>query len=412
MAKNFGKAGSMKQINAVAKASGEKANIVQVKLIADENLFDFEKNGEDITHTEDLELSMQENGFTDPIEVTDFGMESGKYTIVSGHRRRMAGRKVGIETFPCIVRKFNSEVDLHNAVLLANSQRDSSKDPLLFCNRYKMHEEYLREKGFKGSIREEVAKRLGISVQQADRYNMMNKIIREVWDMVRAEQVGMSSVQPMASHPVEEQKEIYKIMQEALKANVDLTRATVKEIVDGYRTGKKTWAEIKDLPRDSGLPLNSSFSTEPSETKPQEEKNRNDEMRRDFDPISAEADKIDEQEKEWRENQEENTRSEDENVEEVSEDEEKEAEMPVPKEKKQSKKTDEIILLLEKLEMNLNDIYEPEDEKEAVNMLRYYRDMCQILIGEVTSIGKRYKLDERMTEVIEEIKETIEEAVE
>lgn len=86
--------------------------------------------------------------------------------------------------------------------------------------------------------------------------------------------------------------------------------------------------------------------------------------------------------------------------------------MPVPKEKKQSKKTDEIILLLEKLEMNLNDIYEPEDEKEAVNMLRYYRDMCQILIGEVTSIGKRYKLDERMTEVIEEIKETIEEAVE
>ena len=62
MAKNFGKAGSMKQINAVAKASGEKANIVQVKLIADENLFDFEKNGEDITHTEDLEVSMQENG--------------------------------------------------------------------------------------------------------------------------------------------------------------------------------------------------------------------------------------------------------------------------------------------------------------------------------------------------------------
>ena len=146
MAKNFGKAGSMKQINAVAKASGEKANIVQVKLIADENLFDFEKNGEDITHTEDLEVSMQENGFTDPIEVTDFGMENGKYTIVSGHRRRMAGRKVGIETFPCIVRKFNSEVDLHNAVLLANSQRDSSKDPLLFCNRYKMHEEYLKEK--------------------------------------------------------------------------------------------------------------------------------------------------------------------------------------------------------------------------------------------------------------------------
>ena len=99
MAKNFGKAGSMKQINAVAKASGEKANIVQVKLIADENLFDFEKNGEDITHTEDLEVSMQENGFTDPIEVTDFGMEAGKYTIVSDIEEEWREEKLGLRHF-------------------------------------------------------------------------------------------------------------------------------------------------------------------------------------------------------------------------------------------------------------------------------------------------------------------------
>lgn len=410
MAKNFGKAGSMKQINAVAKASGEKANIVQVKLIADENLFDFEKNGEDITHTEDLEVSMQENGFTDPIEVTDFGMENGKYTIVSGHRRRMAGRKVGIETFPCIVRKFNNEVDLHNAVLLANSQRDSSKDPLLFCNRYKMHEEYLKEKGFKGSIREEVARRLGISVQQADRYNMMNRIIREVWDMVRAEQVGMSSVQPMASHTEDEQREIYAIMQEALKVDVDLTRTTMKEIVDGYRNGKKTWAEIKDLPRDSGLPLNSFIPSEPSESKSEEPKNRNDEVRREHDPISAEADKMDEDEKRWEESQnekgEESYHGEDEEeLEESQEPEEKESNG----EDKSFKKSEEIRELLEKLDVELKEIYEFPSKDEAKNMMLYYRDAINVMMDEVRSISKRYELKEQEDIIIQEIREVVEE---
>lgn len=413
MAKNFGKAGSMKQINAVAKASGEKANIVQVKLIADENLFDFEKNGEDITHTEDLEVSMQENGFTDPIEVTDFGMEVGKYTIVSGHRRRMAGRKVGIETFPCIVRKFNNESDLHNAVLLANSQRDSSKDPLLFCNRYKMHEEYLKEKGFKGSIREEVARRLGISVQQADRYNMMNRIIREVWDMVRAEQVGMSSVQPMASHSEDEQREIYAIMQEALKAEVDLTRTTMKEIVDGYRNGKKTWAEIKDLPRDSGLPLNSFIPSEPSESKSEEPKNRNDEVRREHDPISAEADRMDEDEKRWEESQrekEEETEEpephgEEEEVEESHKTEKKESN----EEEKKFKKSEEIKELLEKLGVEVSEIYEFHSKEEAENMMMYYRDAINVLVDEVRSIGKRYELKEQKDIIIQEVKAIVEE---
>ncbi len=83
---------------------------------------------------------------------------------------------------------------------------------------------------------------------------MMNKIILPVWDMVRAETVGMSSVQPMASHSEDEQKEILSIMEEALKQGVTLTRDTMKKLIDGYRAGKRTWAEIADLPRDSGLP--------------------------------------------------------------------------------------------------------------------------------------------------------------
>ncbi len=39
-------------------------------------------------------------------------------------------------------------------MLLSQSFRDSSKDPLLYARRWKMHEKYLIDSGFKGSKRE------------------------------------------------------------------------------------------------------------------------------------------------------------------------------------------------------------------------------------------------------------------
>ena len=240
----FDKAGSNKTFDKVGKKEAEKAQVFVVVNINNENLIDNPENGEDISFTEDLELSMKENGFTDPIEVTDFEMEPGKYMIISGHRRRSAGVKMGISVFPALIRHFNNSQEVKNYTLLSNSQRDSAKDPFLFSKRYKMHENYLNESGFTGNKREEIAKRLGLSIQQADRYNMMNKIILPVWDMIRKELVGMSSVQPMAAHTEDEQNDIYLIMNEALDDGNTLTRDTMKVIIDNYRKGKKKLNEI------------------------------------------------------------------------------------------------------------------------------------------------------------------------
>lgn len=238
MAKNFGNSAMAKRIEQVKQTSAEKAQVIVIKMIKNDDLLDYSKNREDITNTIDLENSILEIGFSDPLEVTDFGASDGKYIIVSGHRRRSAGVKCGMNLFPCIVRSFSSEAQVENYVLLSNSQRDSEKDPLLFCARYKMHEEYLKNINFDGKMRDEIAKRLGISIAQADRYNTMNKVILQVWDMVRQEKVGMSSVLPLASHTEAEQLEIYKLMCDALDNNILLTRETVKNIVDGYRHHK------------------------------------------------------------------------------------------------------------------------------------------------------------------------------
>lgn len=400
MAKNFGNAGSMKAVANAKKVEQEKAQVVALQNISNDNLIDNPKNGEDISFTADLEESMKQNGFTDPMEVTDFGMESGKYMILSGHRRRMAGIKVfGKEFFfPCIVRHFDNAEQVQNYTLMANAQRDSAKDPCLFCARYKLHEEYLESIGFKGSKREEIAKRLGISAQQADRYNNMNKIILPVWDMVRAEIVGISSVQPMAKHTKEEQLVIYNIMQSAVDKGVNLSRDTVKKIVDGFREGKTTWEEIADMPRDSGLPLNGFADSEPSESRDNGESgNRNDEVNREHDPIADELDAMDEAEREWNENQQDNE----------DEAEEKEKHEPTPEEKA-LKLGEDIAKQLAKLDTSLQDIWKCKDKESAVDIVINMKSTMLALVDEMVRVSDDWEINEEADKALTEIVEAVE----
>lgn len=403
MAKNFGNAGSMKAVANAKKVEQEKAQVVALQNISNDNLIDNPKNGEDNSFTADLEESMKQNGFTDPMEVTDFGMESGKYMILSGHRRRQAGIKVfGKEFFfPCIVRHFDNAEQVQNYTLMANAQRDSAKDPCLFCARYKLHEEYLESIGFKGSKREEIAKRLGISAQQADRYNNMNKIILPVWDMVRAEIVGISSVQPMAKHTKEEQLVIYNIMQSAVDKGVNLSRDTVKKIVDGFREGKTTWEEIADMPRDSGLPLNGFADSEPSESRDNGESgNRNDEVNREHDPIADELDAMDEAEREWNENQQENEDGEDEA-------EEKEKHEPTPEEKA-LKLGEDIAKQLAKLDTSLQDIWKCKDKESAVDIVINMKSTMLALVDEMVRVSDDWEINEEADKALTEIVEAVE----
>lgn len=403
MAKNFGNAGSMKAVANAKKVEQEKAQVVALQNISNDNLIDNPKNGEDISFTADLEESMKQNGFTDPMEVTDFGMDNGKYMILSGHRRRMAGVKVfGKEFFfPCIVRHFDNAEQVQNYTLMANAQRDSAKDPCLFCARYKLHEEYLESIGFKGSKREEIAKRLGISAQQADRYNNMNKIILPVWDMVRAEIVGISSVQPMAKHTKEEQLVIYNIMQSAVDKGVNLSRDTVKKIVDGFREGKTTWEEIADMPRDSGLPLNGFADSEPSESRDNGESgNRNDEVNREHDPIADELDAMDEAEREWNKNQQDNEDGEDEA-------EEKEKHEPTPEEKA-LKLGEDIAKQLAKLDTSLQDIWKCKDKESAVDIVINMKSTMLALVDEMVRVSDDWKINEEADKALTEIVEAVE----
>lgn len=232
----------------VDKQSDESSDTIRIEILKNENLFDYKYNTEDIENTLDLENSIRELGFIDPLEVTDFfDVGEGNYTIISGHRRRSAGVKVNIDRFPCIIKSFKSEKEVQNYILLSNSYRDSSKDPLLYCKRYKAHEAYLKEMGFKGSLKEEIAKRLGISSRQAERYNQFNKIISPVWDLVRDGTVGMSNVLGMSVYGNVDQKGILDILTNCIENGDKLTRESCEKIIKGFKVSKKDNGDSQNI---------------------------------------------------------------------------------------------------------------------------------------------------------------------
>lgn len=403
MAKNFQKAGSVKVFSEVAKVEKEKAQVISILNIRSEDLIDNPRNGEDISYTEDLEESIAQIGFTDPLEVTDFEMDQGKYMILAGHRRRMAGTKMGIEVFPCIVRHFKNKDEVQNYTLMSNSQRDSAKDPFLFSKRYKMHEQYLKDIGFKGSKREEIAKRLGLSIQQADRYNTMNKIILPVWDMVRAELVGMSSVQPMATYSPDEQEEIVCMMQEALNVGKTLTRDRMKEIVSEYRNGKRTWIEIdgSTIPEKTEQEL----VKEKSEAEQREEEEREVKMDPEMDSAVASYTVLEEEDKKEEDPEEESPHREEiseipalevstmENEAEASSIIQDDGKKPTEL-SKERKNAENIKKLLVKMDSAFSDVYEFENYDEARKTLLGMAQICNMMFDEMSNISINYKMDD------------------
>lgn len=433
MAKNFGNAGSSKKIKEVAKANNEKANIIQIKMISFENLVDYPDNNEDTTRTVDLETSMKEVGFATPLEVTDFGMDDGKYMVLSGHRRKAAAHKVGIAVFPCIVRHFNSELEIKNYVSLMNNSRDSGKDdPLLLCNRYKMHEAIVLEQKeageFKGSVRARVAERMGLSTQQADRYKQMTKVIFPVWDMVRAGEVGMSSVLPMSNFEPKEQEEIHLILTDCIAEGEKLTRDMCKKLIDGFRVGKKSYCAIMedinsslsvDTPRDFEMNNESAVSsmetTKPvlndstktdvcSTTFSENEENE-------FSDITTDADGADVKDigvSISAEDVEDNDSS----LVPYDKEGEKIKRQPLSEHEKFLLAGERISKSLANIEDMFNNFFDFENEDKAESFLRQSATVMQVICEELLEVSYKYNLTDKYCKVMGEAKKNIEENIE
>lgn len=369
-----------KEIFNYAKKSNEKAQLPILRLIPSSNLIDYPNNSEDLSDTSDLENSIQNLGFTDPLEVTP-AAEKDIYMILSGHRRRLAGVRRGIETFPCLVKHFDNERDMFNYVLLANSHRDSSKDPLLIPKRYKMHEAYLEACGFNGNKREEIAKRLGISIPQADRYNYFNKIISPVWDLVRAESVGMSSVIGMSSLTVEDQNKVYQIFLQYLEKENRISREKCDLIIQSFKAGKAPEDILK------------SIDVTPVDTKEDGEEFKE----------SADADEVKDPSESASESEDFAAAAENEIKPEITHE-------ILSKDERQRQRGIKIGKNLEKLSSSINKGYEFPDKETAKVTLKSMSDFITLMFSEIREMSVEYNINEIFDTLKNELKTLMEQS--
>lgn len=406
----FDKAGANKAFEQMKKVEQEKATVEAIRTVRIENLVPNPKNKRDVSVTQDIENSIAIHGFNSVLTVTDFGMEEGKYMIVAGHRRTEAAKKAGIEAVPCRVVHFDSEVQMNGYTRRDNLHRENwETESQKWETVFELFRQY-EDEGFEGKIVDRLAEDFNTTSSTVYRWLAMQRIVKSVWNMVDEGVVNFGTVQPMAKMEEGEQNAICKIMREAVDSGVEnITKRVFKEIVDGYEGGKTTWAEITDLPRDSGLPLNGSMNTEPTESRePSESGNRNDEVNREADPIGAEYDKMDADREAWERGQEEAAEGEADADSEKSESEEKQRLSP---EEKQMKCGEDLAKLLHKADSIMQEIWKCKDGEAARDMIILMGEVGRVMIDEAYRLGSEHGMEDEANKSFEDIKTAVEQYI-
>ena len=79
--------------------------------------------GEEKPDTEFIE-SIRDRGVMTPLIITP--RKEGAYTIVSGHRRKEASKIAGLDSVPCIIRRYKTQEEMDLAHIELNRQREKS----------------------------------------------------------------------------------------------------------------------------------------------------------------------------------------------------------------------------------------------------------------------------------------------
>lgn len=164
--------------------------------------------------------SIQRDGVLVPLIVRESKASAGDYEIISGHRRKTACLKLGIEEVPAIVR----ELDDDHAVLEmvdSNLQREHIK-PSEKAFAYKMKLEALQNQGRSfGQLdqksggydaRKELSKQIGESERQIQRYIRITNLIPKILQMVDDGVIAFTVAVELSYLTEDEQYELHAVM--------------------------------------------------------------------------------------------------------------------------------------------------------------------------------------------------------
>lgn len=195
-----------------------------------DNKYLFGMEETDIQHTAE---GIKRNGFHGAIEVFDTG--EGFYEIYSGHIRKYGAMKAGMDKIPCIISPMPEPAQKRRLLVGANlygRNKVKGSNPIYTGRQLVYHKETLKMEGFKGDIREQLAKEFGISGSQAFRYMALTEMIEQLQEITGMGLVPFTVIHTAKSYPVEKQEELYGYIME--KAGPDLEPLTKSELKECF----------------------------------------------------------------------------------------------------------------------------------------------------------------------------------
>ncbi len=219
----------------------EKENQEYIIFLKDEELIDYENQPFRTDNEEDnkeLEDSIMLNGIIEPIIVRPY---QGKYQILSGHRRRKCGKRVGLVEFPCYVReKTDDEAKLY--LVDTNLISREKIKPTERAKAYLLKKEALKNEKLKAkvgndilndlnidsdfNVREALAKESVASTGSIQKYLRLNYLIKELQDAVDNNKISLRIAEPLSFLRKNEQEIVWKL----IKDNKKISETQAKQL--------------------------------------------------------------------------------------------------------------------------------------------------------------------------------------
>ena len=195
------------------KRSSEKVHIIPLDQIDDFPDHPFQvKNDESM---EQLVRSIEMNGVLNPVIVRQ--KEDGRYELISGHRRKHACEKLGVEQIPVIVRDLSRDEAVIEMVD-SNLQREHIL-PSEKARAFKMKMDAMKRQGKRTDLTsspvgtklrtdELVAQEAGESRNQVQRYVRLNELTPELLEFVDEGKIGMRPAVELSYLQEEEMRDL------------------------------------------------------------------------------------------------------------------------------------------------------------------------------------------------------------
>ena len=207
----------------------EKVRVVPLKYVDDFPDHPFRVHDDE--SMADLVHSIEMNGVMNPVIARR--KEDGRYELISGHRRKFACEKLGLELIPIIVRELSRD-DAIIAMVDSNLHREHIL-PSEKAKAYKMKMDAMRRQGKRTDLTsrpmgekllsvDEVAMSADESARQIHRYIRLNELTPKLLDLVDEGKIGFRPAVELSYLTEEEQQDLLETI-ESEEATPSLAQA-------------------------------------------------------------------------------------------------------------------------------------------------------------------------------------------